>query len=385
MSGQSKSLFISSLLIFCFISVWLVQNAHAQVKENGIIGQIIGNNKTQFYVSDVKVFNPPGSKSAEISIVFKNLGRAQQEFEGLSLRLVDTQSREYRPEISLFSPSSVFVPSEDTVAWKASFKIPSNNLSKIYYEPGLSENRLTVDLTKKMTPPEGAPKSSWNLSSNKGIKMSSRQVEVTINDERFEGKSYIIDTTLKNLGKAPLAYGPSNFMVKDESGVPYSQNIISNLQSPLLSGELPPGEQVRGDIDFDVDEPGKKMMIIYSGYSGIPFLNSGSSPTQNTSKLTSSNGTSVAIVLGSSDPNNAEFFVPESTTVSKGTSILWTNEDSTLHTVTSGSPEVGESGTVFDSSYLASGKTFEWQFNEGGTFDYYCTLHPFMQGVVIVK
>lgn len=378
---------ILCLLIFCFISVWLVQTTYAQAKENGEIGQIIGDNKAQFYVSDVKEFNALGSKSVEISIVFKNLGRAQQVFYPNSLRLVDSQSREYQPEYSLFL-SSVYVPSEDTVAWKASFKIPSNNLSKIYYVSGLSENRLTVDLTKKITPPEGAPKSSWNLSSNKGIKMSSRQLEITINDERFEGKTYIIDTTLKNLGKLPLAYDPSNFMVKDESGVPYSKNLFNNspLQSPLLSGDLPPGEQVRGDIPFDVDEPGKKMMILYSGSSGSPFLNSGSSPIQNASKLTSSNGTSVTIAVGSSLPSNVEFFVPQSTTVSKGATLLWTNEDSTIHTVTSGSPEDSEvPGTVFDSSYMASGKTFEWTFNEKGTFEYYCTLHPYMKGVVIVK
>src|SRR4030095_7102813 len=204
-------------------------------------------------------------------------------------------------------------------------------------------------------------------------------------NERFEDKTYLIDTTLKNLGNSRLPYDPSNFMVKDESGVPYSKNLFDNLQSPLLSGELPPGDQVRGDIAFDVDEPGKKMMIIYSGSSGVPFLNSGSSPIQNESKLTSTNGTSVAIALGSSEPNNVEFFVPESINVSKGATILWTNEDSTLHTVTSGSADFGESGTVFDSSYMASGKTFEWKFDQEGTFDYFCTLHPFMKGVVIVK
>jgi hypothetical protein len=66
---------VSCLLIFCFISVWLVQNTYALLKENGVIGQIIGDNKTQFYVSGVKEFTTSGSKSVEISIVFKNFSR----------------------------------------------------------------------------------------------------------------------------------------------------------------------------------------------------------------------------------------------------------------------------------------------------------------------
>jgi len=98
-----------------------------------------------------------------------------------------------------------------------------------------------------------------------------------------------------------------------------------------------------------------------------------------------SGGNSVTISPGSSVPSNGKFFVPETLTVSKGTTVTWTNGDSTLHTVTSGSPEAGNSGSEFDSSYLAAGKTFQHPFNTAGTFDYYCTLHPFMKGKVVVN
>jgi plastocyanin len=98
-----------------------------------------------------------------------------------------------------------------------------------------------------------------------------------------------------------------------------------------------------------------------------------------------SGGDSVTISPGSSSPSNGKFFVPDTLTVSKGTTVSWTNGDSTLHTVTSGSPEAGNSGTEFDSSYLAAGKTFQHPFNTAGTFDYYCTLHPYMKGKVVVS
>ncbi|MGB0005352.1 MAG: plastocyanin/azurin family copper-binding protein [Nitrososphaeraceae archaeon] len=106
--------------------------------------------------------------------------------------------------------------------------------------------------------------------------------------------------------------------------------------------------------------------------------------TGNTSSA--SGGNSVTISPGSSVPSNGKFFVPDTLTVSKGTTVTWTNGDSTLHTVTSGSPESGNSGTgtEFDSSYLAAGKTFQHQFSIPGTFDYYCTLHPYMKGKVVV-
>ena len=88
---------------------------------------------------------------------------------------------------------------------------------------------------------------------------------------------------------------------------------------------------------------------------------------------------------GASSPSNGKYFAPESIAIPKGTNVTWTNDDSTLHTVTSGSPEAGNSGSEFDSSYLAAGKTFQHPFNTAGTFDYYCTLHPFMKGKVVVS
>ena len=105
----------------------------------------------------------------------------------------------------------------------------------------------------------------------------------------------------------------------------------------------------------------------------------------NTHLEASTGGASVSIVPGSS-PSNDKFFVPDPLTVSVGTAVTWTNDDSTLHTVTSGSPEGGVvPGTQFDSSYLAAGKTFIHSFESAGTFDYYCTLHPHMTGRIIVN
>lgn len=94
---------------------------------------------------------------------------------------------------------------------------------------------------------------------------------------------------------------------------------------------------------------------------------------------------SVSIASGSSSPNNGQNYVPNKVTVSKGGTVTWTNDDDTLHTVTSGTPEGGNSGTDFDSPYIVAGKAFEHTFDSKGSFDYYCSLHPFMKGKVIVN
>ena len=68
-------------------------------------------------------------------------------------------------------------------------------------------------------------------------------------------------------------------------------------------------------------------------------------------------------------------FVPATITISKGTTVIWTQGDSVTHTVT---------GTDFDSGGLSQGQTFSHTFNDEGTFNYGCTIHPTMTGKVIV-
>jgi len=93
----------------------------------------------------------------------------------------------------------------------------------------------------------------------------------------------------------------------------------------------------------------------------------------------------VSIAAGSSNPSNSEFFVPTEISVPAGTTVTWTNDDSTIHTVVEGSPSGGSGETpAFDSSIIAPGATWEHTFDTAGEFDYYCSLHPFMTGKVTV-
>ena len=102
----------------------------------------------------------------------------------------------------------------------------------------------------------------------------------------------------------------------------------------------------------------------------------------------------VIIMKGSADAGSGENkygnhtgygFYPPELTIEKGTIVKWVNNDTTIHTVTSGKPSSGTVGTAFDSSYMNEGDVYLHKFNNKKTYDYYCTLYPFMKGKIIVK
>jgi len=77
-------------------------------------------------------------------------------------------------------------------------------------------------------------------------------------------------------------------------------------------------------------------------------------------------------------------YVPNTFSISTGDKITWQNEDIAFHTVTSGTPETG-SDNQFDSGMFSKGEKFSHEFQKSGTFDYFCLLHPWMEGTIIVE
>ncbi len=76
-------------------------------------------------------------------------------------------------------------------------------------------------------------------------------------------------------------------------------------------------------------------------------------------------------------------YIPSTIVVEKGKSVTWINEDSSFHSVTSGF--YGEPTGLFDSGYLDPYQFYTLSFDEFGTYDYFCTLHPWMKAQVIVE
>ena len=95
----------------------------------------------------------------------------------------------------------------------------------------------------------------------------------------------------------------------------------------------------------------------------------------------------VEIPSGTSSPGCEETnkcFNPSSVTINAGDTVEWTNGDTAAHTITAGSPADGPSG-VFDSSLVMGGASFAYTFDNSGSYDYFCMVHPWMVGNVSVN
>ena len=72
-----------------------------------------------------------------------------------------------------------------------------------------------------------------------------------------------------------------------------------------------------------------------------------------------------------------DFKLPD-LTINVGDTIEWTNEDSAPHTATA-------DNKFFDTDRLEEGDSHKITFNKPGTFSYYCSIHPYMKGTVVVR
>jgi len=88
-------------------------------------------------------------------------------------------------------------------------------------------------------------------------------------------------------------------------------------------------------------------------------------------------------VLGCEEMNMC--YMPYNAALDPGGEAMWHNIDTAAHTVTSGTPSDDDVGAVFDSSLVAAGGMFSYKFEEAGTYDYFCMVHPWMKGIVTVS
>jgi len=77
-------------------------------------------------------------------------------------------------------------------------------------------------------------------------------------------------------------------------------------------------------------------------------------------------------------------YIPSTATVDVGGKIIMSNTDTAAHTFTAGSPEDGPSGE-FDTGLLMAGNSFEYSPDTAGEIPYFCMVHPWMQGLIIVQ
>ena len=88
---------------------------------------------------------------------------------------------------------------------------------------------------------------------------------------------------------------------------------------------------------------------------------------------------------GSSTPGcEPDCFIPNTVTIAKGGTVSFVNSDTAPHTSTSGTAADGPDG-VWDSSLVMTGASYDVTLSSSGTYNYFCMVHTWMQGTVIVK
>lgn len=98
----------------------------------------------------------------------------------------------------------------------------------------------------------------------------------------------------------------------------------------------------------------------------------GNTPNSNTPSAASN------IAPGSVDIRNT-MFTPSQITVDRGAKVTWTNNDSTVHTVTA------DKNNLFDSGSIQPGATYSYTFTQSGSYQYHCTIHPSMHATIVVR
>ena len=115
--------------------------------------------------------------------------------------------------------------------------------------------------------------------------------------------------------------------------------------------------------------------------SRISASNATISPSSNTTIAAST----ISIAKGSQNADNNQFYVPPEITVKAGNTLTWKNDDTAIHTATSGKDATPNG--KFDTSLISPGQSSKPQTmpSEPGEYSYFCTLHPWMTGKVIVS
>jgi plastocyanin len=131
------------------------------------------------------------------------------------------------------------------------------------------------------------------------------------------------------------------------------------------------------------------LMISFVGIGPSEILAQGTNVTNTTGASGGGGGGPVTVVMpaGSSAATSGAGYQPDPVTVSPGATIIWDNQDNALHTATSGNPETATPDGKFDSGYVAAGQQSKPipMPTEPGEYKYFCTLHPFLVGTIIVQ
>ena len=153
--------------------------------------------------------------------------------------------------------------------------------------------------------------------------------------------------------------------IKDKSPLENIQQLINNINSNLDKAQA-----------LLANEPPIQTIATTESSSAIA--------TNQTNQTTTSSIASKATEVRIIGDEVKQPYIPGSVIIQSGDKVKWINSDEEVHTVTSGLGSE-DSGKQFDSGLLSANQTFEHTFDKPGTYNYYCSVHPIMTGLVNVN
>ena len=171
--------------------------------------------------------------------------------------------------------------------------------------------------------------------------------------------------------------------IKEMIGLPIIFKIISPKGEIIHSGQIKIEKNKEFFLTFAtggtlIQSDGKYIVIIHYG----PYSNQTAIKIKFRKSKRKQNHI-VKLLPGSSVPDT-KFVEPETLKISAGDDVTWSNDDNAAHTITSGTSEKGPDGK-FDSGIFMTGNNITFDFKKKGSYKYYCMVHPWSEGIIIVE
>jgi LPXTG-motif cell wall-anchored protein len=153
--------------------------------------------------------------------------------------------------------------------------------------------------------------------------------------------------------------------------------------SEAVAGETAPGETASGEPAPGEAAPGGPAPAgapaTGEPAASAPAADDGAAPASAERKRRRSGRAPVATAAADTSVTISDFqFAPASVTIDVGDTVTWNNEGPTAHSATADDGE-------FDTGIFDAGQSRSHTFDQAGTYSYFCTPHPNMEGTVTVR
>jgi plastocyanin len=266
------------------------------------------------------------------------------------------------------------------------------------------ESKVNISLSEAITAAEGIGNNSHAVAAYLGEENRYLVYNIMVMDPSSNFSKVIVDP-----GNGHLLFSKQlskEDMMKDE--MERHHKMVSMMMGPqqsegMMIGPMKQGMMMGGghDMMMGPQQGGGMMMgpvLTQSQQTGNATSTNATSTPSTTNATTNATSpaavvsmsrpgatTTVSMALGSQSPSNPKFFVPAEITVKTGHTVTWKNDDTAIHTATSGR-DVTPDGK-FDTSLVPPGQSSKpiVMPTQPGQYPYFCTLHPWMMGTVIVE